>query len=111
MTTGWRSQLYRRHGRHADPTVVSRAVATGEAIIAVHSDLAPVFTLRHLAHMSGVDYGLLRTIAARTFADPYTRFRIKKRPSAQGELRYRVICVPTPGLMRAQRWVAQNILS
>ncbi|WP_406567290.1 reverse transcriptase family protein [Halomonas qaidamensis] len=60
--------------------------------------------------LSGVDYGFLRhTVGRNTGA--YTEFQIRKRPSANGQTSYRTICVPSPALMKVQRWVARNILS
>jgi retron-type reverse transcriptase len=109
----WRPQLYEQRGReqNVDPVTLARAIAIGEAIVQQHPELPPIFTLKHLASLTAVDYGLLRAVASRSLKNPYKVFRIRKRPSYPGEVRFRVICVPDPGLMQAQRWIAQNILS
>jgi hypothetical protein len=82
----------------------------GRTIQAIDPALPPIFSLKHLAQLSDVDYGLLRSIASRSLKDPYRKFRIRKRAAFAGEIRFRLICVPDPGLMRVQRWIAQNIL-
>lgn len=109
----WRPQLYRTNGRKigADPEVVANAIATAEVTLSVNPEFPPVFTLKHLAYLARVDYGLLRTIVRRANEDPYRIFRIRKRPSHLGERRFRVIAVPDPGLLQVQRWITQRILS
>jgi RNA-directed DNA polymerase len=110
----WRPQHYRRqaeiHGG-VDPTVLAHALAAGSQIIAVNPALRPVFTLRHLCHLAGVNYARMREIVERSADDGYRVFTIKKRPSSQGERRFRVICAPDSSLMRVQRWIATNILN
>lgn len=89
--------------------MLQRAIAVGNRIVELNREVQPVFTLKHLSVLSGVGYGFLRqTVARRT--ESYTAFRIQKRPTPDGERRYRTICVPTPALMKVQRWIAQNIL-
>lgn len=73
--------------------------------------LQPVFTLRHLAYLTDCDYGLLRAIVGRSIHDPYRVFRIHKRPSPEGQSRYRTICVPAPELLKVQQWLATNVLN
>src|SRR5438067_1078747 len=109
----WRSQQFRRLAREAgaDPNVVANAIATAEHTVAVNPALSPLFTLRHLAHLTGADYGVLRAIAARANDDPYRVFRIRKRPAYDGEKRFRIIAVPNPSLLRTQRWITQRILA
>lgn len=84
-------------------------LAIGKGIVGSNRDVQPVFTLKHLAVLSDVEYGFLRQTVARRI-DPYTSFRIQKRPGADGERRYRTICVPSPALMRVQRWIVRNVL-
>ncbi len=112
MTT-WRPQPYRRLGesKGIDPRVLESAIAAGQAVIDVDAALPPIFTLRHLAHLTGAEYGLLRAIVARAIENPYRVFRIRKRPSDSGERRYRTICAPEPALLGVQRWIAESILS
>jgi RNA-directed DNA polymerase len=109
--TGWRPQLYERQGRAqgVDAVVLANAVATAN-LLKIPS-LPPVFTLAHLAHQAGVDYGALRRVAERSPNEGYRVFRIRKRPAHTGEQRYRQIAVPSPNLMKAQRWITQAILS
>src|SRR6185295_9833628 len=109
----WRPQLYRQTGRQqkVDPVALKNAVEIGKHTISVHPDLPPVFTLRHLAHLTSVDYGLLRAIIRRELEDPYKVFRIKKAVSDQKEKQFRIICVPDPGLMQVQKWISKKILS
>lgn len=106
----WNPQLFRKQSSGVSPDVLAHAIAVGRRITAFHRDVQPVFTLKHLAVLSEVDYGFLRqTVARRTEA--YTEFRVKKRSKQDGDPRYRTICVPSPGLMKVQRWIAQNILA
>ena len=79
-------------------------------VIDVNPELPPVFSLRHLAHLSSVPYGLLRQYVARDIPEPYTTFKIHKRP-LRGLVRFRRIAVPEPALLKAQRWITQCILA
>ena len=109
--TGWRPQLYEQQGRAQgiDAVVLANAVATASQLKI--PGLPPVFTLAHLARQAGVDYGALRRVAERSRNEGYRVFRIRKRPAHAGEQRYRHIAVPSPQLMKAQRWITQAILS
>lgn len=109
----WRSQLYRKLAQQSgkDPSVVANAVSTAEATLSVNSALSPILTLKHLAHQANVDYGLLRAIVSRAHEDPYRVFRIRKRPSYLGEKRFRIIAVPSSGLLQTQRWITQRVLA
>lgn len=96
------------------PEAVEGAIATASAIKGVHPDLPVVFTLGHLAHLADVSLGQLDVVVRRR-VDPYKVFRVKKRGTPRAgnapPRRYRTICVPDPGVMRVQRWIAQNILN
>lgn len=106
----WNPQLIRNQAAGVPPELVAHMVAVGRRITYSHRDIQPVFTLKHLSVLSDIDYGFLRhTVGRRT--DAYTEFRIRKRPSADGQDRYRTICVPSPALMKVQRWIARNILA
>lgn len=111
--TRWSPQLYRKQGLDAgeDQAVMAAAIAVAEETAAVNPDLPPVFTLKHIAHQTGTDYGFLRAIVSRANEEPYRIFRIRKRPASNGEKRFRVIAVPSPGLLKVQRWITQAILS
>lgn len=107
----WRSQSFRTGALKAgvNPTVVENAIGAAERVLGVNPELPPVLSLRHLAHLSDTPYGLLRKYASRESFDPYTTFRIHKRP-LNGWIRYRTIAVPEPALLKVQRWITQKIL-
>ena len=107
----WRPQQFRNAAIHsgADPHVADNAVRTGAITIAHHPDRPPIFSLRHLSHLSGSPYGLLRSVVSRNGDDPYHLFRVRKH-ARPANSRYRTICVPQPFLMRTQSWIAQFVL-
>lgn len=109
----WRPQLYRRLGesKGISAQTLDNAIAAGQAVIDVDPALPPIFTLRHLAYLTGANYVLLRTIVERRIEDPYRVFRIRKRPSESGEKRFRIICAPEPPLLSVQRWISASILA
>lgn len=110
----WSPQLFKRHAakQGVDPTVVANALEVAAALQKKSPKLPPVFSLRHLAHISGVDYGFLRAVIGRKAApNDYRIFRIHKRSSSPDGRRYRVIAVPSPDLLKVQRWITQEILS
>jgi RNA-directed DNA polymerase len=113
MSSNWRPQQYRKFGQSigADSTVLDNAIAAGTAVIAVDPGLPPVFTLRHLAALTGSDYDFLRAIVSRARPEPYRVFSIRKSVRQPKETNYRIICVPIPDLMRTQRWIAGRILA
>jgi RNA-directed DNA polymerase len=108
----WHPQHYRRlaltHG--GNPATVDAATAVG-SLISKKSDAAPIFTLRHLAFLTGTDYSFLREIVSRDASEPYRSFRIAKSRKTNSNQSYRLISVPNAQLMRAQRWIAQEVLS
>lgn len=72
---------------------------------AMHNAKAPVvFTLMHLAHLSGSPWQRLHQCVKRT-RDPYSTFEVRKKSGGN-----RRICVPAPFLKRTQAWIHQNIL-
>jgi hypothetical protein len=109
----WSPQLFQKHAADANvnPSVVANALAIAEHTRLVNADLPPIFTLKHLANLAGVDYGLLRATVSRSIPEAYRIFRIRKRPAYDGEIRFRVIAVPSPCLLKVQRWITQSILS
>lgn len=111
--TLWNSQLFRADARKngTSEDVIARAIAIAESTIAVNRELPPIFSLRHIAHLVDVDYGFLRAAVSRKLREPYRVFRIGKRPSRNGEQRYRTITVPCAELRKVQGWVSQAILS
>lgn len=109
----WYPQHYIKQGAEsgASQSVVDNALSTAQIIVSKNPELAPVFTLRHLAHLAKADYLDLRNICSRSSKEFYRIFRIQKKPSAKGERRFRIICVPSAELMKTQRWIAQRILA
>ena len=109
----WRPQHYQRFGRdigvHSD--ILRHALEIGTRLIEVNPNLPPIFTLRHLAHISDIDYGFLRSIVSRSVDDPYRVFHIRKSMLDPVNKSYRIICVPDPALMRVQRWITYQILT
>lgn len=67
----------------------------------------PVFTLAHLAHLSGVDYRYMRRIIARSI-NPYTEIPIPKRGFSTEQ---RKLHSPEPELLRLQKWILSSILN
>lgn len=63
-----------------------------------------VFTLMHLARLSGSPWERLHQCVQRT-ADPYYTFEVRKKSGGN-----RRICVPAPFLRRTQIWIHKNIL-
>ncbi|EAM8271231.1 RNA-directed DNA polymerase [Salmonella enterica subsp. enterica serovar Glostrup] len=106
----WNSQIFRNNAVGVPPELVVHMTAVGKRITSYNREVQPVFTLKHLAVLSGVDYGFLRHTVGRD-TNAYTEFRIRKRSSVHGQTHYRTICVPSPSLMKVQRWIARNILS
>lgn len=96
--------LYRRQAPpDLDRAIVDRALA--QAAGPQSRGLPSVLTLKHLAHLTGADYGYLRAIVWRE-QDGYRAFTIRKRSGGQ-----RLIASPEPVLGEVQRWIASKILS
>lgn len=109
MTT-WRPQSYRAQGRaKASPEVLARAIETAALISSANQHVEPIFTLRHLSHLTGVGYGHLRRTVSREGND-YTIFRIRKRTKRRKKPGFRLICAPAAYLLRVQRWIVHNVL-
>lgn len=95
--------------------VVEAGLAAARRIKAAHPDLPVIFTLAHLARLCDVGVSEVEAYARRRADKPaYRTFRLRKRvaPSKSHSVqrRYREISVPSPDLMRLQRWIAQNVL-
>lgn len=97
------------------PEVIKVALAVAARITAGNQDRAVVFSLAHLAALSGVPYPRLRDWIGRYGEHPYRewmlaktrdRRRVNKAPSRK----MRRIAAPIPGLMAQQRWITQRIL-
>ncbi|MDG4898591.1 reverse transcriptase family protein [Mesorhizobium sp. WSM4976] len=117
MKHPWSSQRFREGARAVgrDEEVIAASIDAATAIKRSYADLPVVLTINHLAHLAGVPVDILQSAAFRK-EDGYRVFRVKKRGLPNGAAaapprRYRTICVPRPGLMRVQRWLAQNVLN
>lgn len=108
----WKPQPYQQAAEELgiSNAVLEAAIATGKAVVAIHASLPPIFSLRHLAYLSGVSYKDLRQYVSREIDDPYKIFRIRKRPRRDGSLHFRTICVPEVKLGIVQQWIARNVL-
>lgn len=97
--------LYRQQAlaRDRDPGTVDRVLEIESEIRARGAH--PVFTLNHLAQLTGASWSYLREIIARR-RDPYLSI---DRPKRNGKTR--PISSPEPVLMDVQRWILHNILS
>lgn len=110
----WRSHLFekaaREHGVHDE--TIARATASARFLYQRTPNAPPIFTLRHLSHLTGVPYHFVRQCVERREPEPYRLFRIRKRKVAgEQRQRYRIICVPDPRLMTVQRWINTNVLN
>ncbi len=91
---------------------MENALKSARILRAKSSRAPPIFSLRHLSHVSDADYGFLRRVVSRSAAPAdYRVFRLRKRFCSSGLPRYRVIAIPSPCLMQVQRWICQEILS
>lgn len=91
--------------------VLKAAIQSANQVISVNPALPPVFSLKHLAELSQVDYGLLRQLVSRSITDSYRTFKIRKRSKKLSFKSYRTICVPSPELMKVQQWICKRILN
>lgn len=95
--------------------VVDTAVAVARRILSGHQDRAVVFTLAHLAALSGIPYVRLREWVGRRGPHPYREWFLAKqlerrRTAKPVSRRKRRIATPTPGLLCQQRWIVHRIL-
>lgn len=109
----WRSQVFRQGAIQAGAPldVIANAVEATRVLQQTTPGAQPIFSLRHLAHLTGIEYAKLRSLASRHYQEPYGVFRIQKRPLPGMPTRFRTIVVPSPWLMALQRWISNNILS
>ena len=109
--TDWNPQRFQKAAREVDapPALVRNAINAANAVTLRHAALPPILSLRHLADQSDVPYPVLRSVIERRAGRPYLLFRIRKQ-GPDAEHRYRLITVPSPQLMQAQRWIARRVL-
>lgn len=109
--TDWRPQHFIKSAPDGlGQGVLAAAVETAKITNSVNNSLPPVFSLRHLAHYTSIDYKILRSVVSRSEVESYRTFVIHKRPACPGKQRYRRISVPSEPLMMVQRWVNKRIL-
>ncbi len=108
----WRPQLYKKIGqqRGYQPRVLDSAIQVAEYLHLYSKECPPVFSLKHLAQLSGTKYPFLRAAVARLDPKLYRHFKIRKRPLPGESQRYRIISVPDSRLAQVQRWIDRNIL-
>ncbi len=109
----WCPQQFRKDGlnNNIEPDIIEHAIQSAGLVTAVSPELPPIFSLRHLSHLSGVDYFLLRSVVERTHDEPYKVFKLSKKRNSQEKRGFRMICIPEPFLMKVQRWISRNILN
>jgi len=120
----WISQHFLQQGRKngVPPDVLKHAVATANALLIKSPQLPPLFSLRHIAHETGVPYVFLREVIERrnykepnsnlgAYEEPYRVFKLKKQKVGHSKDRFRFICVPHPLLLKVQRWINREILA
>ncbi|WP_460595563.1 reverse transcriptase family protein [Geomonas sp. Red276] len=100
----WHPNLFENEGRK-NGYAEEYLLAITDYGRALHAKGLPViFSLGHLACITDTPYNELRSIVSRN-RDPYKQFMIRKRSGG-----YRQIVVPDYLLLKAQRWIHQNIL-
>src|SRR4051794_14424885 len=67
--------------------------------------LPAILTLNHLACQTEVPYPLLRGVVKREEPGFYRTFPMRKRSGGR-----RLICIPSPLLLKAQKWLARFVL-
>lgn len=109
----WCPQQFRKDGlaKNVDPDIIENAIQSAELVLAVSHKLPPIFSLRHLSHLAGVDYMFLRSVVERKAIEPYKVFRLNKSGKSSQGRGFRIISIPDPFLMQVQRWIAENILA
>lgn len=111
--TSWNPQHYFENGeqRQVSKQVLEAALKTASVIRSRNKNVPIIFTLGHLAALTGVPYDFLRAVITRDNFDPYKVFALRKRSAGFPTDRFRFICAPHPKLLRVQRWINQRILN
>ena len=86
----------------SSPEVARRAIEISASVRA--NGGYPIYTLSHLAHLTGVPWRYLRDVVARR-RDPYVDIVRRKKDGTT-----RPISGPEPFLMDAQRWLLDNVV-
>ncbi|WP_024697330.1 reverse transcriptase family protein [Pseudomonas syringae] len=107
----WSPQSYLKAGHAAGipEDVLQNAVKIAGQML---DGCPPIFSLKHLATLTGVPYPFLHRTIDRTYqTEAYTVFRLQKASVGHSPDRFRYICAPCPELLRAQRLINKYILS
>lgn len=105
----WSSQHYKSNGikKGINSGVVNSALAHANLITSKNNNIIPIFTLKHLAYLTDVEYNFLRSVIKRNSDEKiYRFFSIKKKNS----LDRRQIFVPHYKLSIVQKFINNNIL-
>ncbi|EOC3061221.1 reverse transcriptase family protein [Cronobacter dublinensis] len=108
--TQWNPNLFRKEGisKGYAPNYLAALIERAEKIN--ENNVPVVFSLAHLANLSGTLYSDLHSFVSRNGLEqkdfPYRNFPIKKRSGGK-----RWISVPVPPLMAVQSWINTNILN
>ncbi len=110
----WRSQHFFQEGQNKGipDSVLENGCVTAKQLFVRSPQLSPLFTLRHIAHETGVQYSFLHDVVKRKNVDEHYRvFKLKKQNVGHAVDRFRFVCAPHPQLLKAQRWIHREILS
>ena len=104
----WSPQRYLDEGRAKgvpEPTL-NASLKQNEEFLTFHPELPSILTLNHLAKRVGIPYFQLRQVVTRKKGfKSYRHFAIRKRSGGR-----RIISIPSPELMKLQRWINKYIL-
>jgi RNA-directed DNA polymerase len=85
------------------PEYLAQVVGVAQQL---HTNNIPlVFSLMHLAHLTGTSWSDLRNVVRRESHNDYRIFSIQKQSGGR-----RRICAPRPSLKVVQRWIHDNVL-
>lgn len=108
MRQRWSAQRFQTGAKNQgiDQGTINHAIKHATNIMQHGKYILPIFTLRNLSLLAGVEYSFLREIISRDYTHPYRFFYIRKK----GRNRRRKICIPNPQLYKAQRFLHQKVL-
>jgi RNA-directed DNA polymerase len=103
----WSSQHYINQGksRGISDEILEAAVQQIESVITPHPHPPAILTLKHFATRADVPYLSLRRFVSHN-QEAYRHFYIRKRAGGA-----RLIFVPEPELLKAQRWITEHLLN
>ncbi|WP_425408004.1 reverse transcriptase family protein [Hyphococcus sp.] len=104
----WSPQRYKDEGKKQGRTdeLLENAITQSETLINSVYGLPSILSLSHLSMRTGVAFQTIRSYVNRGDHDAYGSFSIRKRSGGK-----RFIRVPSPNLMRVQRWINDHILA